>query len=351
MKNILILNLGSTSFKYELFDSENLESLSQGDYEIQPAVLDDFQGEADKIFREVLRELGNVAEIKIVGHRFVHGGDNFAETQKIETNDLRELEKINHLAPLHNPVNLAGIKSVFKYLPEAENYAVFDTAFFKNLPLSAKIYSLPYKYYEQGIHKFGFHGISHKFAAEEAAKKIKKKFEEIKIITVHLGGGCSVTAIDKGKPIDTSMGYTPLEGLMMQTRSGDIDPGIIFNLISDLGIEEVKNMLNYESGIKGISGFGDYLELLAAVERKEGRAVLAFEMFTNRVKKYIGAYAALLGEIDALVFTGKIGAGNPLTRKKICDKMNLLNGVKIIVVEPHEESAIAKEIKNKLLKL
>lgn len=384
MSNILVLNLGSTSFKYELFDLKNLESLNKGECEINyqsvrvsecqsvraAGLRDIFQEEVDKIFREILREIGNVAEIKIVGHRFVHGGEKFSATQKISNSDLHELEKLNHLAPLHNPANLAGLKSVLKYLAEAENYAVFDTAFFKDLPECAKIYPIPYEYYEKlGIYKFGFHGISHKFAAETAAKKIGKKFEQAKIITVHLGGGCSLAAFDQGKPIDTSMGYTPMEGLMMLTRSGDIDPGVIMEMIcrdSSRAVQEgdrsrpvptecdiaekINHVLNYESGIKGISGYDDFLELLAAVEKKEERAVLAFEIFTNRVKKYIGAYAALLGEVDTVAFTGKIGAGNPLTRKKICDKMKILNGVKIVVVEPDEELAIAREIKRIIIK-
>ncbi|HPA25552.1 MAG TPA: acetate/propionate family kinase [bacterium] len=352
--NILVLNLGSTSFKYELFDSDGLESLKSGNFKIQSILPNDFQEAVDKIFREILREVGDIPAIKFVAHRFVHGGDQYFAPQRIKEKDLYELEQLNHLAPLHNPANIAGIKTCLKYLPEAENYAVFDTAFFKDLPLSAKIYPLPYKYYESGIHKFGFHGISHKFAGEEAARKIKKDFQTCNLITIHLGGGCSITAIKKGEPIDTSMGLTPMEGLMMQTRSGDIDPGIILQMLTDeiqintdaqMAIDKVKNILNNESGIKGISGYNDYLELLEAVERKETKAVLAFEMFTNRIKKYLGAYAALLDEVDAIVFTGKIGAGDPLTREKICAKMNLLKGIKIIVVEPHEELEIAREVK------
>jgi len=362
MPIILVLNLGSTSFKYELFDLESLESLSQGNHTINLSITDyglritNLQNEVDKIFREVLRAVGNVAEIKFVGHRFVHGGEKFFQTQKINASDLYELEKLSHLAPLHNPFNLAGIKSSLKYLSEAENYVVFDTAFFKDLPESAKIYPIPYKYYEAGIYKFGFHGISHKFAVDEAAKKIKKDFDKSNFITVHLGGGSSLSAIENGKPIDTSMGMTPMEGLMMMTRSGNVDPGIITRIIADLArispdkeiqdlIKEVENILNYESGIKGIAGIGDYLELLQAYEKKEKRAVLALEMFIKRIKKYIGAYLALLGRVDAIVFTGKIGAGNPLTRKMICDKMKILEGIKIFVVEPHEELAIAREVK------
>lgn len=342
--SILVLNLGSTSFKYELFDLDSLESLKSGNFKIQSIFPNDFQESVDKIFREILRELGNVDQIKYVGHRFVHGGENFFETMKVDQKDLSDLDQLNNLAPLHNPANIAGIKAVLKYLSSAENYVVFDTGFYKNLPEVAKIYPLPYKYYEQGVHKFGFHGISHKFAALEAAKKIKKDFKDCNLITIHLGGGCSMTAIKKGLPVDTSMGLTPMEGLMMQTRSGNLDPGIILKLVEENGPEETKRILNYESGLKGISGYNDYLELLNAADKKEPQAVLAFEMFVNSIKKYLGAYMAILNEVDAIVFTGKIGAGNSKTREAICVKMNLLKGIKIITVDPHEELEIAREI-------
>lgn len=344
--NILILNLGSTSFKYALFDAENLELTKKGNFAIPDVKHDMYQIQVDELFRKTLREVGDINQINVVGHRVVHGGDKYLATQKIETKDIYELEDLNDLAPLHNPYNLAGIKSVHKYLPEVANYVVFDTGFFENLPLSAKIYPIPYKYYEQGIHRFGFHGISHKFAAQTACQKLKIDFNTAKLITIHLGGGCSVAAIQAGQPLDTSMGFTPLEGLMMQTRGGDLDPGVILSLISEFNgnVEKVKNILNYESGIKGISGCQNYLDLLAAVKNKEPKAILAWEMFINRLKKYVGAYLMLLDGADAIVFTGEIGAGNPLTRKKICDKMTILSNIPVAVVEPNEELAMAKEI-------
>lgn len=350
--NILVLNLGSSSFKFELFDSGNLAFLKAGEFEMPADVVDENnvqQESVDKLFREMLRQIGDVSQIKAVGHRVVHGGDKYLATQEINVEEIYELEKLNDLAPLHNPYNLAGIKSSNKYIPEVSDYAVFDTAFFKDLPDSAKIYPIPYKYYEEeGIRKFGFHGISHKYAGEQAAKKLKIPFDKAKLITVHLGGGCSVCAIDKSKPVDISMGFTPLEGLMMMTRAGDIDAGVIFKLLerSDNDLDEIKDILNSESGIKGISGHDDYLELLKAVNFGDAKSKLALEMFINKVKKYIGAYLALLGEVDAVVFTGKIGYGKPVTRKKICDKMNILEEVPIIVIEPHEELAIAWEVKS-----
>jgi acetate kinase len=344
--NILVLNLGSTSFKFELFNSETLESLQKGNFEIEQVETEQIQEEVNRIFREVLRKIGEVNKIKAVGHRVVHGGDKYIETFKIDAENILELKDINSLAPLHNPFNLAGIKSVQEYLPEVDNYAVFDTALYKNLPEYVKIYPIPYKYYEQGIRKFGFHGISHGYVLQEAAKKLKKDLDEIKLISVHLGGGCSVTAFDKGKPIDTSMGFTPMDGLMMQTRSGDVDPGLIFQLIrQEEYVYKVEDILNKESGIKGISGFDNYLDLLEAVKNKDEKAILAFNMYISRIQKYIGAYLAILGKVDLISFTGKIGAGNPETYKAVM-KSELFKDIKSMIIEPKEELAIAREVKN-----
>ena len=350
MEKILVLNLGSTSFKYEVFNIDSLKSLQDGNFEIRTDELHDVQSEVDRIFREVLREIGDVNSIKYIGHRYVHGDDEYFEPTKIDEEEILKLEKLNYLAPLHNPYNLAGVKSTLKYLPEVENYAVFDTAFFKDLPDDAKVYPIPYEYFENGIHKLGFHGISHKFVAEEACKKLKLDFSKAKLITIHLGGGCSVSAIDNGKPVETSMGFTPMDGLMMQTRSGDVDPGIVFEMIkkNDGDVERVKNILNKESGIKGISGCTDYLDLLNKVEQGDEKAKLAFEMFVHIVKKYIGAYMLILDEIDVIVFTGGIGAGSIKTRNEIVKKSKLLKNIKSIVIEPNEELAIAREVLNKL---
>jgi acetate kinase len=375
MKTLLVLNLGSSSFKFELFNAEDLSTLNKGHFEMSGSGGVN-QEEIDRLFREVLRQVGDISELQAIGHRVVHGGDKFFATQKITGSELVELEQLNFLAPLHNPFNLAGIKAAFDYLPEVPNFAVFDTGFFRDLPLAAKVYPVPYYYYEKGIHKFGFHGISHKFAAEEAAQEIKKQFDKINVITVHLGGGCSVAAIHHGKPIDTSMGFTPLEGLMMQTRPGDLDPGVIIEILKSLSschsreggnledddsgsqvkpgmtneelIEKLNHILNHESGIKGVAGQNDYLELLQAATFDE-KARLALDMFINRIKKYVGAYAALLGEVDAIALTGQIGAGKPETKKKIFDKMIVLKDVPIIIVEPNEELAIAREIKDKII--
>jgi len=359
--SILVLNLGSTSFKFELFDERSLESLEKGEFEMpadsagKDAVK---QEEVDKTFREMLRKIGDVSLIKAVGHRIVHGGDKYLATTLIDTQEIFELENLNSLAPLHNPYNLAGIKASNKYIPDTPDYAVFDTTFFVNLPEFAKVYPIPYEYYtEKNIHKFGFHGISHKYAAEQAAKKLKMPLDKVNLLTVHLGGGASVTAIAKGSPIDTSMGLTPLEGLMMMTRSGDVGEGVMLEIFKDVlaqetdpqkAIEKLRLVLNNESGIKGICDHDNYLDLLKAVDYGDSRSQLALDMFIHRIRKYIGAYMLTLGEVHALVFTGKIGAGKAVTRKKICDKIKLLANVEKIVVKPHEELAIASEIKNLL---
>ena len=346
---ILVLNLGSTSFKYELFDFDNLLSLQKGNFEIEQNEIDNAQIRINKIFREILRKIGKVNSIKIIGHRVAHGGDKYTDILKINKGSLLELEKLNSLAPLHNPFNLAGIKSALEYLPEAKNFAIFDTALYKNLPEHIKIYPIPYTYYQQGIKKFGFHGISHKYAMEETFKKLNKKLDNINLISVHLGGGSSITAFKNGQVIDTSMGFTPMQGLMMQTRSGDIDPGIIFELIKrEKSAEEIKDILNKQSGIKGISGFENYLDLLEAVKKKNKMAVLAFSMYISRIQKYIGAYLAILDKVDAIVFTGKIGAGKTETYKAVM-KSRLLKNIKTIIIKPWEELAIAREIKENFI--
>lgn len=350
--NILVLNLGSTSFKFELFDSDNLESLQKGSFEIEQVEPSEIQEKVNTVFREVLRKIGEVNKIKAVGHRVVHGGEKYVDTLKINNHNILELEEINGLAPLHNPFNLAGIKSVQEYLPDVDNFAIFDTALYKNLPEVSKVYPIPYEYYEQGIRRFGFHGISHQYATQKAAEKLKKDLNKINLISVHLGGGCSVTAFKEGKVIETSMGFTPMQGLIMQTRSGDLDPGIIFELLEreedgNNKINKIKNILNKNSGIKGISGFDNYLDLLDAVKKGDEKAELAFKMFIASIQKYIGAYLAILGNVDIIVFTGKVGAGKIETYKEVM-KSKLFKNIKSIAIEPNEELAIVREVKDNI---
>ena len=335
----LIINSGSFSFKYKLFN-EGFDLEKEGNVKTGNTT-------TEEKFKEALKEIGDTSEIKAIGHRVVHGGRKFTKPTKITPDNLKELEKYNTLAPLHNPYNLAGIQAAFNLLPDIPNIAVFDTAFYKNLPEYAKIYALPLKYYENGIQRFGFHGTSHKFVAEEAAKKLEKPLDQCNLITIHLGGGCSITAIKEGKAIDTSMGFTPLEGLVMGTRAGDIDAGIIIQILKEEKIsgDDLDKLLNQESGIKGISGYDDFRDLLNGIEKGESNAKLAFDIFVYRIKKYIGAYFAILNHIDAIVFTGAIGSGKEITRNKIIEGMKILENVPSFAIETNEELAIAKEVK------
>ncbi|MDD4995876.1 MAG: acetate/propionate family kinase [Patescibacteria group bacterium] len=345
-KLILVLNAGSTSFKYKLFN-EQLKTIKEDNY----THLDGKTNSHLEVFRKILREIGDLTDIKIVGHRIVHGGGKFFQPTLIDDNNFQELKSFNHLAPLHNPYNLQILESSRVYLSHAPQLAVFDTAFFISLPFKAKIYALPLEYYEKHhLQRFGFHGISHQSAAEQAREKLKRKLNTLNLIICHLGGGCSVTAVKNGQAIDTSMGFTPMDGLVMMTRSGNIDPGIILYLHENFNMpfSEINYLLNNQSGIKGLFGNSDFKKLLKAVKRGNKKAKLAFDIFVYHVQKYIGAYAAILGKIDALVFTGAIGNGDPYTRKKIC-QLEMLRKIKILNFKADEEKVIAQECQKLLI--
>jgi len=339
-KEILVINCGSTSLKYKLFHFGNLKLIKENNFQHIKS--------HQEALKQALREIGDLTKIAAVGHRMVHGGKEFREVRLVNKAILSRLEEYNYLAPLHNPYNISGIKACEEYLPNIPNFIVFDTSFFRDLPDQAKIYPLPYRLYEEGIQKFGFHGISHQYVAQEAAKKLKRPLEKLKLITCHLGGGSSICAIKSGKAIDTSMGFTPMEGVAMSTRSGDIDPGIILYLLRNKGFDlnKVEETLNHFSGIRGISGYSNFLDLLKVIKTDE-RAKLAFDIFIYKIKKYIGAYFAILNGIDAIVFTGSIGMGKKITREKICEKLDILKKVKIIVIPTDEELMIAREVKTK----
>ncbi len=342
---ILVINAGSTSLKYKLFHTPSLRILNEGNFQNIK--------NHEEALKQALRNIGDLRDIQVIGHRVVHGGPIFKKSTRITEKILQKLEEYNCLAPLHNPANLAGIRACQKYLPNIPNYACFDTAFFTDLPKHTKIYALPWEFYKkQHIQRFGFHGLSHQYVALEAAKKLKRPLEELKIITVHLGGGCSITAIQKGKPIDTSMGFTPLEGLTMMTRAGDLDPGVILYLLKKHDKIELEDILNYQSGIKGLTEYETYLNLLKAVQRGKWRAKLGFEIFIYHIQKYIGAYFAILNGIDALVFTGQIGAGEAITRNTICAGLEkILAGVKIMAIKTDEEKMIAQTVKKQCLNI
>jgi len=329
---ILVLNCGSQSIKWKVFD-DKLNTVKAG----QGTVLEEELGKAKEF------------NIDLIGHRVVHGGGTFVSPTQITDENLIELEKLNNLAPLHNPFNILGIKTCQKFFVNKPNIAVFDTEFFSNLPEKAYTYALPEAINQQlGFKRYGFHGTSHEYVAKEAAKRIKKPYNKLNIITCHLGGGASVAAIKNGKAVDTSMGFTPLEGLVMMTRSGNVDPGIVLELAKEFGIDKANEILNKQSGIKGICGEDDMLKVLAKTESPEEsqrrRVELALDMFAYSIQKYIGSYFAILGGCNALVFTGAIGFGSEKIRDMVCDGLNILKKTKILAIENNEELAIAQKI-------
>ena len=343
--SFLVINAGSTSLKYALFKKG--EELGRGDFEI-------VAGNYEKAIKQLLRNLDNLQDITAVGHRVVHGGYKFIKPTLISDDVISSIEEFNELAPLHNPHNLACIKIVREYLPDVPHVAVFDTAFFSDLPQPAKIYALPKEITEKyKIYRYGFHGTSHKYVLEESAKLLKTEINKMNLISCHLGGGWSITAVKNGQPIDTSMGLTPLEGLVMMTRAGDIDPGIIFKLLEEMPgeinkekVAGIYDLLNKQSGIKGLSGVNDFQELLKLVSLGDREANLAFDLSVNRLAKYIGAYwAELEGQAQAIVFTGAIGAGNPMTRNRVMKKIKCLGELPMLAVKADEELMIAREVK------
>ncbi len=346
-KLILSLNVGSTSVKSKVFKLEGKGELS----EIFAWSKSDLKESSrkDKILEQlflVLKKAGLVDKIKGVGHRVVHGGV-MKKSALINSKTITLIKNCSELAPLHNPFNLEGITFGQKFFTKIPQVAVFDTAFFADLPSCASLYPLPatvsgkYK-----LKRYGFHGISHFSAAEAGRDALGKKRKKSKIITVHLGGGASIAAVLDGRAVDTSMGFTPLEGLMMSTRAGDLDSGIIFYLARrGWSLEKIEAILLKKSGFLGVSGLTNMLSLLEKKEQGDKKAQLAFEMFVYRVRKYVGAYFAVLGGCDAIVFTGSVGAGKAITRNEILRplKKTLLKNSKILVWPTAEEKTIAEE--------
>ena len=290
--------------------------------------------------------LENLNDITAVGHRVVHGGSRFAESALITPEVETAINQCVPLAPLHNPYNLGGIRACRQVLPNAAHVAVFDTAFHQTMPDYAYMYPLPYPLYERyGIRRYGFHGTSHRYVSMRAAEILGCPLTSLKLITCHLGNGCSITAVDQGKSADTSMGLTPLEGLMMGTRSGDIDPAIIFYLMDEgqMSADTINQMLNRESGLLGTSGVAsDVRDLFRAVSEDNPQAALALKMFSYRVRQYIGKYVAVLGGLDALVFTAGIGENAPSIRAAICENLGFL-GIHLDQ-EKNESSKVEKAI-------
>lgn len=392
---ILVINCGSSSLKFGYFDTgeerNNLEGI------VERIGLEDARINFSSKKVKISKELGSIdhseafravvalitdhdegvirdlSELTAVGHRVVHGGAKYGSAVIIDDEVIEDVDKNSNLAPLHNPLNLMGIKEAMKLMPQVPQVAVFDTGFHQKMPPHAYLYGLSYDFYEKdGIRRYGFHGISHNYVALRAAAHLRRDFREMKTITCHLGNGASLCAIDHGRSVDTSMGLTPLEGLIMGTRCGDLDPSIIFHLCQEKGlsIEEVDRILNRESGLKGLSGISsDFRELEEAANKGNPRAVLTIHTFCYRIRKYIGAYIAAIGGSDALVFTGGIGEGSAWVRGLTCQGLSYMgievddilnrtaspgpgevaditdehSRVKVLVIPTDEERMIARE--------
>ncbi|HTX19943.1 MAG TPA: acetate kinase [Bacteroidota bacterium] len=349
--NILVLNCGSSSVKYQLIDVKTRQALAKGIVDrigMSGAVLTNLRADGDeiKITGEILDHtaaiefilavllsknhgvLTDKGQISAVGHRVVHGGEAFSASVLITDDVIKRIRDNIDIAPLHNPHNLRGISACHVHLPDVPQVAVFDTAFHQKMPPYAYLYGIPYSLYSQHkIRRYGFHGTSHKFVAQRTAELMKTDVANLKLITCHLGNGCSMAAVDKGVSIDTSMGLTPLEGLLMGTRSGDIDPYIILHIMSKEGLNysEANTLLNKHSGLIGISGVSsDMREIIAEMKNGNKRAQHAFDVFTYRIKKYIGSYMAAMGGADAIVFTGGIGENSQDVRKACCENLDFL---------------------------
>ncbi|MDY3206439.1 acetate/propionate family kinase [Clostridium baratii] len=364
---ILVINCGSSSLKYQLINMENEEVLAQGLVErigIEGSILTQkVEGRDKYIIEQPMKDhqdaiklvldalvddthgvIKSMDEISAVGHRVVHGGEKYSKSVLVDDEVMNYLEECVKLAPLHNPPNIIGINACKALMPNTPMAVVFDTAFHQTMPAKAFTYAIPYELYQKhGIRRYGFHGTSHKYVSRKVAEVMGKNIEDLKIITCHLGNGGSLTAVDGGKSVDTSMGFTPLEGIVMGTRSGNIDPAIITYLINELGYtsEEVNTMLNKKSGLLGISELSsDFRDIRdAAFDRKEEIAILTKDVFFYSIKKQIGAYAAAMGGVDVIVFTAGIGENSIETREGVLEGLEFL-GVKL----DKEKNAIRADI-------
>ena len=391
--NVLVINCGSSSLKFPLINAETEKVLAKGLCErigidgrltyqpaggekeksdlAMPTHTEAIQFVIDALTNEKTGVVKSLDEIGAVGHRLVHGGEKFASSVVITDEVKKAVEECNDLAPLHNPANLIGVAACEKLMPGTPMVAVFDTAFHQTMPEKAYMYGLPYEYYEKyKVRRYGFHGTSHSFVSKRAAEVMGKSYDEVKTIVCHLGNGSSVSAVLNGKCVDTSMGLTPLEGLVMGTRSGDIDPAIMEFIAKkeNLDIEGVMEVLNKKSGVFGISGglSSDFRDLTDAMNAGDKKAKIAMDVFSYRVAKYIGSYAAAMNGVDDIVFTAGIGENDDYVRQEVCKYLGYLgvdfdfevntglrgkeaeltkegSKVKVFVIPTNEELAIARE--------
>ena len=348
---ILVLNCGSSSVKYKLIDSDTKEVLAEGGVEkiglpdsflkfkrpdgskeTITVEMPDAQAAVENVIKVLTDPKDGVIksfdEIDAVGHRVVHGMDKFNKSVLITPEVIEKVKECYTVAPLHNPANIAGIEAVTSLIPSVPQVAVFDTAFHLTMPDYAYMYALPYEAYEKyGVRRYGFHGTSHRYVSKRACEFLGVDYDKQRIITCHIGNGGSIAAINDGKCVDTSMGLTPTEGLMMGTRVGDVDPGALVYLIKEMNLDAdgLLNLINKKSGGAGVSGVSsDMRDIEAAIKEGNERARLALEMYEYRILKYIGAYAAVLGGVDIIVFTGGVGENQTITREKICKKLEFL---------------------------
>ncbi|MEC5421923.1 acetate kinase [Virgibacillus sp. C22-A2] len=388
MSNVLAINAGSSSLKFQLIQMPEEKVTAKGLVERigisdsvftlevnenKEKVVSDIpdHGEAVKRLLNALTTSGVIQtldEIDAVGHRVVHGGERFSDSVKITDEVIRIIDEVSELAPLHNPANLTGIHAFKAILPNVPMVAVFDTAFHQTMPESSYLYSLPYEYYkEYGIRKYGFHGTSHKYVSQRAAELIGVPLKQLRLISCHLGNGASIAAIQNGESIDTSMGFTPLAGVTMGTRSGNIDPALIPYIMNKTGkkVEEVINVLNKKSGMLALSGFSSDLRDIEQEAETNKRAELALEVFAGRIHKYLGSYAAKMSGVDAIIFTAGVGENSDIVREKVLrglefmgiywdPALNKVRGkeqfinyphspVKVIVIPTNEEVMIARD--------
>ena len=395
---ILVINTGSSSIKYQLFNMENQAVLCSGvvekigeDHgslvhkiytENGNSITKEYEGQisdhqtgfkhiVDYLINEEFGVIKDRSEISAVGHRVVHGGETFKAPTVINEEVIEAITRNIPLAPLHNPSNLTGIEVAISVFPESKQIAVFDTAFHQSIPPYAFMYALPYDLYEKArVRRYGFHGTSHAYVSGKCAEYLNRPLDQLNMITIHLGNGASIAALKNGQCVDTSMGMTPLEGLVMGTRTGDVDPALPFYLANYLhmSLKEIDTLLNKESGLKGICGTNDMREVFDKREKGDKRAKLALDIYTYRIKKYIGSYYAALGRLDAIVFTAGIGEHSPDVRKISCEGLENMgiiidvkrnnsykkgigeistadSRVKVLVVPTNEELRIAQETK------
>ncbi|PRR78959.1 Acetate kinase [Clostridium liquoris] len=366
---ILVINCGSSSLKYQLIDMANEDALAKGLVErigIEGSILTQKANGEKFVIEEPMKDhkdaiklvlsalvnkkhgvIKDMSEIAAVGHRVVHGGEKYANSVLIDDEVMKSIEDCIKLAPLHNPPNIIGINACKALMPNTPMVAVFDTAFHQTIPEYAYIYAIPYELYKKyGIRKYGFHGTSHRYVSKVAADMMGKDISDLKIITCHLGNGASLCAVDGGKSVETSMGFTPLEGVAMGTRSGSIDPAIITYLMQELNlsIEEVNNLMNKKSGVYGISGVSsDFRDIEKAAAEGNHRAQLSLDVFHYKIKRYIGSYAAVMGGVDCVVFTAGLGENDPSSRSKICKGLEFL-GINIDEKKNNEGRGFAKVI-------